>query len=64
MRTFERRNLSVRAKDVLVGVHYVWRTKLVERLIQCINAKRGIKCVRDTLGKNLSPVPIHDCYEI
>ena len=48
----------------LLGVHYVWCAKLVDRLIQCIDAILSLQRVQDAPSQHLACVPVHDRDQI
>ena len=48
----------------LVGVHDLGRSEAVDGLVQRLNAKVGLKRVRDAPCQHLAGVPVHDRHQI
>ncbi|MCH2074605.1 MAG: hypothetical protein MK130_07075 [Puniceicoccaceae bacterium] len=64
MRTPERRNRSIPAKDCLVGVHDLGQVESGDGLIQRVHAKARFQRFRGAPGQYLAGVPVDDRYEI
>jgi hypothetical protein len=52
-----------RELTALVGVHNLGRSEEVDGLAQRLNAKVGLKRIRDAPCQHLAGVPVHDCTQ-